>query len=216
MNNIKKWLIFGLLFGSLYSVYAAGNRGETPLHTAAHEGRLDQVRVLLMDPQADINATDNYGETPIRYAAQSGKAEVVKELCLHKDRIDVNKADIYGLTPLMAAMLINRGDIAETLILAGANVNAKNREGLTAVTASSRPEVIAAIRDVSIKNQIPFTNAEDIELLDGNIPGSYRREYMEFARDKDRMTKEAMATHKGPRGENTPGGIKDIVGKFNG
>ncbi|SMY19269.1 unnamed protein product [Zymoseptoria tritici ST99CH_1A5] len=54
------------------------------LHAAAHDGRLDVVRVLLGEQgKMDINGVDKYGGTALMRAAVGGSAEVVKCLLEH-------------------------------------------------------------------------------------------------------------------------------------
>ena len=68
---------------------------ETPLHLAAWNGMLDNVR-LLIKLGADINAQDQIGQTPVEMAAHLGHVEVVKELFdagAKKDFIDAVKCD---------------------------------------------------------------------------------------------------------------------------
>jgi ankyrin repeat protein len=51
----------------------------TPLHTAAHSGHLELVK-LLLEGRSDPNAVDKWMETPLYLAAQKGHAEVARLL----------------------------------------------------------------------------------------------------------------------------------------
>ena len=53
--------------------------GDTPLHTAALNGYLDVVKVLMLQ-NINTEPRNNILKTPLHYAAQHGHLEVVKYL----------------------------------------------------------------------------------------------------------------------------------------
>ncbi|MXY61902.1 MAG: ankyrin repeat domain-containing protein, partial [Synechococcus sp. SB0665_bin_28] len=53
--------------------------GDTPLHDAALQGRVEAARVLL-DAGADVHANNNAGQTPLDLARQNGHGNVVAVL----------------------------------------------------------------------------------------------------------------------------------------
>ncbi|KIO15566.1 hypothetical protein M407DRAFT_86967, partial [Tulasnella calospora MUT 4182] len=66
----------------------------------------------------------------------SGSTDIVREL-LTKGGVEVDKKDSSGWTPLMIAVSAGDGEAVRELIGSGANVNATNDKGLTALSVSS-------------------------------------------------------------------------------
>ena len=71
--------------------------GDTPLHKAAKDGDVSEVKELLAKG-AEVNAKGKDGETPLHWAALLGHLDVVKEL-LAKGA-EVNAKNKYGYMPL--------------------------------------------------------------------------------------------------------------------
>ena len=79
----------------------------TPLHKAANNGDIEEVKLLLSSHfLSDFGEThlvneidEKYGATPLYLAAEQGHHEVV-ELLLAQRAVEVNKADKDGFTPL--------------------------------------------------------------------------------------------------------------------
>jgi len=133
-------------------VNAKDKNGFTPLHRAAEEGH-KEIAELLIANGADVNAKDEFGWTPLHYATANGHKEVT-ELLIAKGA-DLNVKEENGTTPLDQA----EGETADLLrkhggksgaedsiyvaarvgnieavkqhLAAGADVNAKNRGGVT-------------------------------------------------------------------------------------
>jgi cytohesin len=76
---------------------AKDNIGWTPLHWAAHKGRVEIVE-LLLERGANPNAKDNIGWTPLYRAAYCGHVEIVMILLEHG--ADPRIADNGGHIPL--------------------------------------------------------------------------------------------------------------------
>ena len=95
-------------------------------------------------------------DTPLTIAARNGDAAEVERLIKSK-KVDVNAADgTFDFTPLMHAAQHNRSDIAKLLIKAGAKVNQKNKNDVSALfvaALSNAPDVakllIAAKADMN-------------------------------------------------------------------
>ena len=143
-------------------ITAANANGDTPLHLAARNGTEEMVRALL-DSQATVNVTNHAGETPLRLAvesgstanleqllkagarpalgltgttllhlaAQRGRPEMIPILLAHGLTLEVH--DIDGCTPFMAAVLARQWGAFVLLQVSGADVNAVDSMGNTAL-----------------------------------------------------------------------------------
>lgn len=161
-------------------INAKDNFGFTALMSAAMEGHADTVK-LLLDRDADINAQNTDGFTALIEAAARGRTDAVK-LLLDKGA-DVNvKNNLQGDTALILAagawgqyplfdeprnpLELERiyTPVAELLLNKGANVNAKNDNGDTALISAARNGNIAIVKlllakgaDINIQDNHSFT-----------------------------------------------------------
>ena len=87
----------------------------------------------LISKGANPNEEDVDGVTVLEWAVISNHAEVAQVLLARGAQ--VNRVDKFGMTPLLYAASIDFGDTAvmEKLIAAGANLQAKNKQGQTAL-----------------------------------------------------------------------------------
>lgn len=97
------------------------------LYKAAENGNYNEVTRLLNEG-ANVNTQGDYGESPLAAAAGNGYEEIVKLLL--KNHALVDAKDLENATPLMRA---TTPDIVEILLRAGADINAADRAGRTAV-----------------------------------------------------------------------------------
>ena len=81
---------------------AKEERGNTPLHLAAQEGRAEVVKVLL-SAGCDMDARDNVQDTPLAHAAKHCHVPVVQQLLAHG--ANPNAAEDLGNTQLMTAII---------------------------------------------------------------------------------------------------------------
>jgi uncharacterized protein DUF1566/ankyrin repeat protein len=86
--------------------------GQTPLHIAAFNDRLDVAKLLLAD-KADVNAKAKNGSTPLHLAAAKGSKDMVELLLANK--ADVNAVDNEGWSPVHSAITWEHKDIADLL-----------------------------------------------------------------------------------------------------
>jgi ankyrin repeat protein len=98
-------------------VNAANRFGETALLTAADEGRTDVVEALLQ-AGADVNKADDDGDAPLTVAASAPIAAMLIER-----GADVNVANRRGVTALLIAAQEGDADVVEALLKAGADLN---------------------------------------------------------------------------------------------
>ena len=104
--------------------------GATPLHEAVRYGDIDIAKALL-ESGADINAEDNLGKTPVMLVIPEDKREAMYRILIaHK--ADTTKKDAYGDTVLHTATMTSLSPvILELLVASGADVNARNKDGVS-------------------------------------------------------------------------------------
>jgi ankyrin repeat protein len=93
LNNLKKLINQG-------TVNQKNNKGMTPLHYAAREGRLDMVKALI-NANVKIDEVNQRGQTALHLAAKNGRTEVVKLLLGADAKVDLEDTD--KLTPFQVA-----------------------------------------------------------------------------------------------------------------
>jgi len=86
--------------------------GQTPLHIAAFNDRMDVAKVLLA-AKADVNAKAKNGSTPLHLAAAKGNKDMVELLLDNK--ADVNAVDNDGWSPFHSAVVWEHKDIQDFL-----------------------------------------------------------------------------------------------------
>ena len=102
--------------------------GQTPLHWAASNGRVEVVQALLK-AKVGKEVKDIEGCSPLHVAVANGHTEAVQALI--KAGADVNAKDNFKSTPLHSAAWKSRTEAVQALIKAGAVVNAKDEDGNT-------------------------------------------------------------------------------------
>ena len=110
----------------LESVSAQGN----DLFDIFRNGSVDMVQEVVKDDPDFINRKNKDGYSPLILACYSGNVEVVRYLVEHTK--DLNDGSKYG-TPLMASSVKGYEKIVALLIEKGADVNATDPNGTTAL-----------------------------------------------------------------------------------
>jgi ankyrin repeat protein len=160
--------IVGFLLDNGFGINDEDPIGRTTLLAAAYCGHTEIVK-LLLDKGAEVNPKNDYGFTPLMAAADNGYLEIVK-LLLDKGA-DVNTKHKTGNTALIGAAergfprtglfpkkrtevnpqeQNNRMEIVKLLLDKGAEVNAKNENGYTALIAAAefgRTEIVKLLLD---------------------------------------------------------------------
>jgi len=117
----------------------------TALTGSCWEGREDSVKMMLHFPcfRAIVNKYNSRGQSALFCAARNAKnVEIVIELLKVED-INVNiQVPAHGGTPLHAASFSQAGEIVALLLSQGADLNLKNKQGVTARGEANGAEVI--------------------------------------------------------------------------
>ena len=89
---------------------------------------------FLLNNGADPNIVDSFLAAGLSYAVLVNDHDLIKAI-LNKTS-DVNKADVFGMTPLMWAVYneFDRPEIIQDLLDHGAQINAKSKDGSTALS----------------------------------------------------------------------------------
>ena len=105
----------------------------TALHCAVAEDASTRIVELLLDKGASIGARTRRMDTPLHLAAIRSRTETIELLIARKAEID-SQNSWNGNTPLhMAAKTASRSEALECLLNHGANTDAKNSKGKTAL-----------------------------------------------------------------------------------
>uniref|UniRef100_W5MRQ5 Ankyrin repeat domain 10b n=1 Tax=Lepisosteus oculatus TaxID=7918 RepID=W5MRQ5_LEPOC len=104
--------------------------GWTPIHWAAHFGKLECV-MQLVGVGSGVNATTTrFAQTPAHIAAFGGHPECL--LWLLQAGADINRQDYVGETPIHKAARSGSMECINALLLQGAKADLRNASGLTA------------------------------------------------------------------------------------
>ena len=153
-NYVKDYLgMIRRLLDAGINVNAKNKQGETALlfmHTKAF--------AMLLDAGADVNVVDRIGATPLMGAVAGGCDIDIVEKILKKCTKDTINAKTAGKTT--ALMLADNPEAITALIKAGADIDAQDEDGLTALmsaTARGNLEAVKALieagADANIKDK---------------------------------------------------------------
>lgn len=130
--------------------------GWTPLLLAAQARRAEVTEVLLARG-ANVNVTNNNGQNALILAAKEGDPPILEAILTANP--EVNAAAKNGITALMQlssgvwwpdGVIITHPEFVRALLARGANVNAKDHEGRTALMFAARSgsnDVVRALLD---------------------------------------------------------------------
>jgi hypothetical protein len=103
----------------------------TPLHQAASDGELDEVK-RLVEAGADVNARTQFQGTPLHWAVQGDRANPAVLSYLVEHGADVNAKNGLGYTPIHFASLTGNIPAVERLLELGADETAVSQTNQTA------------------------------------------------------------------------------------
>jgi ankyrin repeat protein len=123
----KRMKVAGFLLLAIACARASVNPGVETLAAACRIGNLKTAQSLL-ENGVNPNAPDRYGKTPLYYAASFNETQTVELLLAsHADPnvgMDNRKPSEFPATPLQIAAYMGNLRVAETLIAAGARMDA--------------------------------------------------------------------------------------------
>ncbi|XP_077874293.1 ankyrin repeat domain-containing protein 33B isoform X4 [Ictidomys tridecemlineatus] len=109
-----------------------GMSQQTGLIVACYHGFVDTVVALAECPHVDVNWQDNEGNTALITAAQAGHATITNYLLNYFPGLDLERRNAFGFTALMKAAMQGRTECVRALMLAGADVHARDsRRGMS-------------------------------------------------------------------------------------
>uniref|UniRef100_A0A8C1D511 Ankyrin repeat domain 28b n=1 Tax=Cyprinus carpio carpio TaxID=630221 RepID=A0A8C1D511_CYPCA len=124
-----------VLVQSLLDLDVRTAQGHTPLDLAAFKGHVECVDVLINQGASILVKDYTLKRTPIHAAATNGHSECLRLLIGNADLQNCGVLFIYVIlrTPLMLSVLGGHTDCVYSLINKGANVDAKDKRGRTAL-----------------------------------------------------------------------------------
>ena len=135
--------------------------GQTPLHIAAFNNRVDVVKILIAN-KADVNAQANNGATPLHLAAAKGNKDIIELLLANKANIDA--VDHDGWSPLHSAVTWGQKDVEDLLRKDGGQDLPAPKLPPTPATAADANAVKAPPKETGKDGQ--FTAYQDGTVLD--------------------------------------------------
>jgi len=127
---------------------AVDKYGRTPLCLACIIGHTKIVHALV-NGASNILHQANDGMTPMHYAARGGYLEIVKYL-LHRRQQAVDRTNELGITPLMEACSNGHVKVVHFLLSHEAFVNARAKDGCSALLATIQSQTPAAHKVVEM------------------------------------------------------------------
>ena len=128
------------------SAAAATEDAKYPLHAAAREGHLSDLKSILYTSNSvnsnnsniSPNAKDSSGQTPLHLASDRGHIDCVKHLVLNG--ADIDSVDPDGISILLAATIGGSVECCRLLLALGADPNQADNDGDTPYTSAQDDE----------------------------------------------------------------------------
>jgi ankyrin repeat protein len=124
---------------------------------------------MALQAGADVNHKDKESSTALHYAAIEGHEALAQGAQLLGAGADINAAASTGWTPLHCTARCNKPEVAKVLLANGAQVNARNNAGYTAVELAQNAQTIDVLKGAGAtmpefpeekKNDLLIENAE--------------------------------------------------------
>jgi len=144
----------------LNAVY--GIKAETPLLTACRHGHLEVVKLLLEQPDIQVNKATKQRATPLYIACQEGFDEIVKLLLNHPD-VDINRPANEADTPLYIACQEGfEKVVAQLLQHPDIKINKADNEGTTPLYVAAEDGHVKVIELLVASSKLDI-NAADLK-----------------------------------------------------
>jgi ankyrin repeat protein len=127
-------------------VLARDRNGATPLHMA---GSKEVAELLVNNYQIPVSITDNNGITPLLHAVYTCQNELARFLI--EKGADVNEKNQEGETPLLIAAHFDNTPLVRYLLSKGADAQVTLKDGTTALHRAWRPEVAEMLLAKGVK-----------------------------------------------------------------
>ncbi|MDP0589282.1 MAG: ankyrin repeat domain-containing protein [Candidatus Endonucleobacter bathymodioli] len=140
---VNDWNMFKLLISKNADVNVQNTNGQTALHCAVNASMLKYAKSLL-DRGANINKTNNKQKTAIHLASVCS-SDYILPLVLGSTQLpDLDLLDIDQCTALHRATMLHKVHNVSRLLNSGADVNVRNKNGLTALHLALRPKYLTS------------------------------------------------------------------------
>ena len=153
--------------------------GDTCLHISVLQGCSIEVLQTLIDHGVDVNAIDEKGDTALMLASEKGNVEFI--YLLLKAGADPNIADGDGNTWLHHSIIgESKGEVLQMIINHGAQVNATNKMGDTALMIASGKGNVDGTNVLLEAGADPnITDANEDSCIHISMLGFYKRQVLQ-------------------------------------
>lgn len=125
-------VIAELLISKGADINSKNSQQNAPLHESLINGK-NEVAKLLIEKGCELQGQNSEGKTPVHYAARYNCLPVLKILISKKVNLEVREKNRNQTPLLYLALMTDYAEAAKMLIEGGADVNAQDRDGATAL-----------------------------------------------------------------------------------
>ncbi|KAI1390787.1 ankyrin repeat-containing domain protein [Hypoxylon trugodes] len=147
----KKADVVKLLVNRGVDIHRRDQSGWNPILNATGDVRDAKITRILLEGGASLEDTNPYERVPLHYAAR--ETEVLKVLLEFQKDIDLEPRDFYGRTPLLTIDSATSLECIRLLLQAGADVNARDREGWSALMKVMDGRLPPQVADVLLADE---------------------------------------------------------------
>ncbi|HTI99757.1 MAG TPA: ankyrin repeat domain-containing protein, partial [Dongiaceae bacterium] len=169
--NEKYQAVTEVLLANHADANLANSYGLTPLHLAIQNQDMKLVQMLLA-AGAQVNQADSNQRTPLSLAVDARSPEMVDLLLAHHATVNVTNA-WQGNSPLLYAALYDNLKMVQSLLAAGAQVDAENDSGRTPLSYAAKnrsPEIALVLLKAGANVNGGKLDAPLLAAIAGNNP----------------------------------------------